>query len=43
MTVLHHLKCPWLKKTHFTKYAEIPKREIRMFTFIRILNENIRI
>ena len=36
MTILHHLKTPWLKKLHFTKYLEISKREIRMFTFIHL-------
>ena len=35
-TILHHLKTLWLKKTHFSKYLEISKREIGMFTFIHL-------
>ena len=35
-TILHHLKTPWLKKSHFTKYLETSKREIWMFTFIHL-------
>ena len=27
---------PWFKKSHFTKYVDILKREIRMFTFIHL-------
>ena len=29
-----HLKISWLKKKHFTKYFEISKRGIPMFTFV---------
>ena len=34
VTILHHLKTPWLKKTQFTKYVDILKCEIQTFTFI---------
>ena len=37
MRILHHVKTPiGEKKSHFTKYLETSKHEIRMLTFIQL-------